>query len=218
MLVRKAFTLIELLVVISIISILISLLLPALASARANAQAIKCSANLHALGQATQIYTSDFREAIPHLYDEDGSPVYARWTLHGTWFALVGGHAFGWKVKTISIGPAEVELENPNVIHCPSQLNTTNWDVNHYAPSLRNPNLRTTDVIQPSSRVFLLDSAVGQLPVNDTLYFSLSATYQDDWQMRHIGGANFMFLDGHASRWSEEHFRDVNNSIFKWEE
>lgn len=218
MFVRKAFTLIELLVVISIISILISILLPALASARANARAIKCNANLHALGQATQIYTSDFRDAIPHLYDENGSPSYARWTLHGTWFALLGGHVFQWPVKTISIGPAEVDLKSPNIIHCPSEINATNWDVNHYASSLRNSNLRMTDVIQPSGRVFLLDSGVGQLPVNDTLYFGLSTAYQDDWQMRHTGGANFLFLDGHATRWPEEYFREVNNALFKWED
>ena len=215
---RKVFTLIELLVVISIISLLVSLLLPALASARESSRAIKCNANLHALGQATAIYTNDFREQYPHLYNETGTPSYARWTLWGTWFALVGGHAFQWEVKTLSVGPAEVVLKAPNVIHCPSNFNATNWNVNHYASSLRNSNLRTTDVISTSERVFLLDSKASELPVNDTNYFNYVAGYEDKWQMRHQGSANFLFLDGHAARLKEEYFRDVNNILFKWQE
>ncbi|HAI13321.1 MAG TPA: hypothetical protein DCM28_16555 [Phycisphaerales bacterium] len=173
---------------------------------------------MHALGQATQIYTSDFQEYLPHLKDPTSTPSYTVWTRSGTWFALLGGHVFNWKVKQLSVGPAEVELQGPNVIHCPSNFNDKNWNVNHYASSLRNENLRTTDILKPSARIFLLDSKSSELPVNDTNYFNYTAGYQDKWVMRHQGGANFLFLDGHAVRQPEAAFRETGNIVFKWSE
>jgi prepilin-type N-terminal cleavage/methylation domain-containing protein/prepilin-type processing-associated H-X9-DG protein len=61
----KGFTLVELLVVIGIIALLISILLPALGKAREAANAIKCSSNLHAIGQGVAIYITENKGAIP---------------------------------------------------------------------------------------------------------------------------------------------------------
>lgn len=48
----RGFTLIELLVVIAILAILISIIMPSIAGARKHAMAVKCSTNLHHVGQA----------------------------------------------------------------------------------------------------------------------------------------------------------------------
>ena len=65
---RHAFTLVELLVVIGIIALLISILLPSLGRAREAANSVKCSANLHSLGQALQIYLQDSKGMLPIGY------------------------------------------------------------------------------------------------------------------------------------------------------
>jgi prepilin-type processing-associated H-X9-DG protein/prepilin-type N-terminal cleavage/methylation domain-containing protein len=59
--VSGAFTLVELLVTIAVIAVLVAMLLPALSAARRQAQAVKCMANLHALGQALVMYTQETR-------------------------------------------------------------------------------------------------------------------------------------------------------------
>ena len=62
---NQAFTLVELLVVIGIIALLISILLPALNKAREAANAIKCSANLHAIGAGMANYIVNYKGVLP---------------------------------------------------------------------------------------------------------------------------------------------------------
>jgi len=62
---QKAFTLIELLVVIAIITILAALILPALNRAKGQALSVACKSNLHQIGVALSLYTSQSEQYPP---------------------------------------------------------------------------------------------------------------------------------------------------------
>jgi prepilin-type N-terminal cleavage/methylation domain-containing protein/prepilin-type processing-associated H-X9-DG protein len=81
---NKAFTLIELLVVIAIIALLIGILLPALGTARKAGRGTVNLANLRSLGQASEMYLSDYNTLPPfrlppgQVHPATGRPQ-ARW-------------------------------------------------------------------------------------------------------------------------------------------
>ena len=67
-----AFTLVELLVVVAVIAIIMSMLLPALRSARESGRMAVCLSNLHQVGLAAEMYTSQSKGRLPP-YGEDTS-------------------------------------------------------------------------------------------------------------------------------------------------
>ena len=77
---RFAFTLIELLVVIAVIAVLAALLLPVLGRAKAAGQSTACKSNLHQIGIALSLYTSESQK-YPVAASTDPGPRGAQITL-----------------------------------------------------------------------------------------------------------------------------------------
>lgn len=192
---RRAFTLIELLVVIAIIAVLAAILFPAFAQAREKARGISCLSNGRQVGTALTMYSQDYDDHLP-LNSHSGA-------------------AAGWLV---SVQPY---LKSLQVYRCPSDA-SLNWS----APlpgqtSIRASSYVTNDYFSPGGGFLSLSSIerpsecvyLGELADNrtgDHLHATrwprpgyLGPTSDPRTELafkRHQGGANFVFVDGHA-RW-----------------
>ena len=115
---KMGFTLIELLVVIAIIAILVTLMVPALMEAKALARTAVCLTNVHALGIACVMYTTDDR-TMPRWWVEDPA-TYPYCRVHLPFFGCEGwGYQFEARADLGSVWPY---YENEDVSFCPD------WD------------------------------------------------------------------------------------------
>jgi prepilin-type processing-associated H-X9-DG protein/prepilin-type N-terminal cleavage/methylation domain-containing protein len=85
----RGFTLVELLVVIGVLAVLLALLLPVLGRARQASRQVVCSSNLRSLGLGMQMYSNDFKGALPwEGYAEGDRPIrhVGPWVEPSQWF------------------------------------------------------------------------------------------------------------------------------------
>lgn len=200
----SAFTLIELLVVIAVIAILAALLLPALARAKAAAHGVTCLNNLKQWGLATQLYAEENEDFLP----PDGSP-------NGT------STKSGWYIdlpRTIEV-PSYPELRwrnDPSLVPeksvwvCPASTNRSNginlffYCLNEHVndTGVNNRPVPLSSIPRPTRTVWLFDNG-RRAAVAQQNNVALNV---------HAGGAQFVFLDGHASRFRAPAYWDFSSS------
>lgn len=200
---HRAFTLIELLVVISIIALLIAVLLPVLGAARRSSQSVSCLSQLRQVGQVTQVYADEHKDALPrstHSYLAHGvkpwgyalSPYLGHGTTTGTdpqWDSLFNGlyrcpaderrdvWSYG-KNAWFELTPGETgEIEG-----------TTN------GPTYP----RLSDVPRPTATLLYAELDSGSMADHIMAHFWYLGGSPEVDTDRHGETSNYVFVDGHA--------------------
>jgi len=107
------FTLVELLVAIAIIAVLAALLFPVFTAARGKAHSAACASNLHQIGLAVEMYSSDYDEHYPFGVDSADRYCPVIWDPFPQWQALIPTMPFFYQILDPYVKSAEVW-------HCPS--------------------------------------------------------------------------------------------------
>jgi prepilin-type processing-associated H-X9-DG protein/prepilin-type N-terminal cleavage/methylation domain-containing protein len=203
------FTLIELLVVTAVVSIMATMVVPLLTNARAKARAAICANTMHQLGLAMNMYADDHQDELPCPEDEYGDSV--------CWYYALNPYILRAKTTASQVDPShrmDLYKQDPvwtrftgdaatngrsikmnrKLLGKKGQWNITS-NVTNAMPRFRHRN----EIGRSDTTPLLFDGVVETVTsINDWRRF-------DGWEpkvaLRHSGGANILFVDGHVILW-----------------
>ena len=215
---QRGFTLIELLVVIAIIAILAAILFPVFQRVRENARRSACASNLKQLSLAFVQYTQDSDERMANATagGASGSPCTAKGDCEpGGWMYYQN---FGTPA-TLKFDPTQGSIyayvKSKQVFTCPDDSSgQTTGDSYAYsscvgakasinAPTASNPGGtiylgKSLSQFDNTAGTLLLGEETSAANTTNDAYLSYINGIQDHISLRHTGGSNFAFVDGHA--------------------
>jgi prepilin-type processing-associated H-X9-DG protein/prepilin-type N-terminal cleavage/methylation domain-containing protein len=204
----QAFTLIELLVVIAIIALLAAILFPVFARAREKARQASCQSNLKQIGLGALMYAQDYDERMVPLSINNGNGPYTY--PDGTYVANVS--VVEWPVVLFPY------TKNLQIYACPSKSTVPypghgraktgiSYGYNIYVGELSNggkgaPLASFTAPALTGLFIDTKDDLTGGsgLPSDSYTFGSYSnpRAHSDNVAVRHNGGANVAYADGHV--------------------
>jgi prepilin-type N-terminal cleavage/methylation domain-containing protein/prepilin-type processing-associated H-X9-DG protein len=181
----NGFTLIELLVVIAIIAILAAILFPVFARAREKARQTSCLSNVRQLGLGIRMYIDDFDEYFPSRYQG------------GAWYNVIRPYV---KNDQIFICPSDdrIGTDTPPTLSygacCGGAFRPEHWE-----------RTRLGMIEEPAQRIMVWESTSY---INHYPRCANSGSRCDNGTVtvRHNGGVNHIYFDGHAKWLTESQF------------
>jgi prepilin-type processing-associated H-X9-DG protein/prepilin-type N-terminal cleavage/methylation domain-containing protein len=218
----SAFTLVECLVVLAIIGILTGLLLPSLNAARTKARGVGCMSNMRQLGIAISLYTGDYRGVFPRSDRSAGEAA--------CWFYAIDPYLLS---RATGSGQKAALVKQDPVWRTFDSASRTNWrtiKMNRKLVGHKTGSWSPSQAINPvttipfyRTKVTVADMANTVLLFDGRCEDSNSAgdkSRLDGWETyvarRHSGGANVVFVDGHAE-WRQEK-RQIGGIGAGWED
>ena len=205
---RRGFTLTELLAVLGIMGVLAVIIVPVAVSARRRGQSTACLSNVKQFGMALQMYARDYDDAYPAIIATPFEDGHSHPSNDSLWYSAVlpytKNHLFVCPSRAVS-APWE-----KYVYTCGYAMN---YYLNEYADAKKAERLvgiNDSQLTYTSHIVLLMDARPGiaglRLPDFDkkliagTYDFSMikEIESQTPGGIRHGGGANYAFADGHA--------------------
>ena len=210
----SAFSLIELLVVIMVIAILVGMLLPSLSGAKRKARQSACGHNLRQLGIAATLYTDEYNGTLPACNETAAA---GNAGLNLCWFYALDRYVVNLVPAGAPQPAQQMALIKQDPIWAQFDVHVrTNWrsiKMNRKLVGNRAQGTVALTSALPMWRTIHSISKAASTPLffdgrcQDDNPGDPQVTWFQGWEpyvaIRHFGGANLFFVDGHAE-WSNK--------------